>query len=287
MKKNIRVALAAFAAVCALSACAPKETATVETVTAPAVTGEFKTTVLKSGKSDAIILESENSTILIDCGEENDGDEVVEYLQSHGKTSVDYLFITHFDQDHVGGAPEVIENIEIGEIITPDYEGTNSEYTYFITAVTNSGLEITRLTENMTVVLDDVLYQIYPPEKSYYAEGDNDYSIVIKATHGEDTFLFAGDAEKERLNELFDQIGDLSADFLKVPHHGRIEDNSEEFINAVSPTYAVITCNKKEGAEEELLTILEDAGAQIYLNRDGSITATSSGSGITITQETE
>ena len=289
IKKALLFAAAGAIAVSMLASCGTVSEKTSEQAAAnvPAVTGEFKTTVLKCGKADAIILESADSTIVIDCGETSDGDKVAEYLTSQGKTSIDYLFITHFDQDHVGGAAEVIENIEVGEIITPDYQGSNSEYTSFITAAANKGYGITRLTENMTLTLGDVLYEIYPPLKSSYTESDNDYSIVIKATHGTDTFLFAGDAEAERLKELYTQIGDLSADFLKVPHHGRIDDESETFINAVKPKYAVITCSKKEGGEEKLLALLDAAGSETYLTTGGTVTAVSTGSGITVTQAAE
>ncbi|MBR0027183.1 MAG: hypothetical protein IJP58_00860, partial [Clostridia bacterium] len=51
-----------------------------------------------------------------------------------------------------------------------------------------------------------------------------------------------------------------------------------------SPKYAVVTSSKKEGADEELISLLSAANAATYLNRDGSITAVSTGSGITVTQ---
>ncbi|MBQ9598585.1 MAG: MBL fold metallo-hydrolase [Clostridia bacterium] len=288
IKKHIAVLTACVLAVITLCACTSgTKTETTATPSAntevPSVNGEYKTTVLKTGKSDAIILETTGGTMVIDCGEENDGDEVVEYLKANGITKVDYLVITHFDQDHVGGAAEVISNFSIGEIITPDYAGSNSEYTNFITAASNANYSITRLTESKTVTLGDVLFEIYPPLKSSYSESDNDYSIVVKATHGSDTFLYAGDAETERLKELYSQI-DLDVDFLKVPHHGRIDTESANFIKAVSPKYAVVTCSKKEGADEELISLLSAANAATYLNRDGTITAVSTGSGITVTQ---
>ncbi|MBR0027021.1 MAG: MBL fold metallo-hydrolase, partial [Clostridia bacterium] len=143
IKKHIAVLTACVLAVITLCACTSgTKTETTATPSAntevPSVNGEYKTTVLKTGKSDAIILETTGGTMVIDCGEENDGDEVVEYLKANGITKVDYLVITHFDQDHVGGAAEVISNFSIGEIITPDYAGSNSEYTNFITAASNA-----------------------------------------------------------------------------------------------------------------------------------------------------
>lgn len=273
--KKLVVFLLAAAAMTAVSAC------TAGSV--PEVTGDMITEVLSTGKSDAIIIRTENHTVLIDCGETNDGDEVVEYLQENGIDSVDYMFITHFDKDHVGGAAEVIENISVDKIVTPNYEGTNSEYESFVAAAETADLDITRLTASAYFTLDDCLFEVYPPLKSQYDEEDNDYSLAIKVTHGEDTLLFTGDAETERLKEIERQT-EVAADFLKVPHHGRIDAESENFIKSVSPAYAVITCSKKEGAEEELLAILEEVGAEVYLNRDGDITVISTGKGIAVVQ---
>jgi len=77
----------------------------------PDVTGKLNFTVLKAGQADAIIMQTQNRSIIIDCGEKDDGDEIAEYLQEENITNVDYMFITHFDKDHVGGFPEVMESV--------------------------------------------------------------------------------------------------------------------------------------------------------------------------------
>ena len=282
MYKTVK-AIAAAAAVCtALTACgtaAEKQTKTA----APEVTGEYKTTILKSGKADAIVLKTQDHTVVIDTGEKDDGDEIIEYLKSSGISEVDYLIITHYDQDHIGGAPELMAGVKINEIIVPDYEGNNFEYTAFTAALSSLNITPTRLTANISFTLDDVLFELYPAQKSQYKEEDNDYSIVTSVTHGKNTFLYAGDCETARLSELPDQM-DMSHTFLKVPHHGVYCSGTDEFIKSVSPGYAVITDTAKNPADEKTLALLEAAGTKVYSTQNGSVTAVSNGTDITVTQ---
>lgn len=252
------------------------QNADISKISAPDVTGSFYVSILDIGKADAIILRTENHTVVIDCGEKGDGKDVLSCLAENNIESIDYLFITHFDKDHVGGAAKVINGISIGEIITPDYEGTNDEYTQFVEAVSENNMTLTSLTENITFTLDDVLFEVYPPMKSSYQEDDNDYSLVISVTHGENKFLFAGDAETERLKELINQL-DLEHAFLKVPHHGRYNTMTKSFLTSVNPKYAVITCSEKNPAEDEVLNILDGLGCEVYQTVNGNVEAVSDG----------
>lgn len=268
------VAIIAF-----LCSCQPKDNAPE----APPVTGNFEVAVLKVGQADAIILRTGQHCVVIDCGEKDDGDEVSEYLDAKGISKVDYLFITHFDKDHVGGAAEVLDNVAVGELITPAYEGSNNEYARYLGAVKKHGITPVGLTENMTFTLDDVLFEVYPPMKTAYAEDDNNFSLVISATHGENRFLFAGDAKKVRLAEVVKQING-AYDFLKVPHHGKFNSYSGSFFGYVKPEISVITCSDKNPEEEETVTALERVGSSVYLTREGDIYAVSDGKNITVDQ---
>lgn len=280
MYKPIKLAAAAAAACSLLTACGGGEK---QKTAAPEVTGEFKTTVLECGKADAIILETENHTVVIDTGEKDDGDELVAYLQSNDIAEIDYLIITHFDQDHIGGAPELMASIGIGEIITPDYVGNNSEYESFVTALSEHAVSPTKLTSSTSFTLDDVVFELYPPMRSDYKEDDNDFSIVTSVTHGENTFLFAGDCETARLAELPEQMN-MSHTFLKVPHHGVYCKGMNEFIRSVSPEYAIITDSRKNPADSETTALLDSAGCATYSTQNGTITAVSDGKTIAVTQ---
>ena len=262
------------------SGCQNKNDMTIEV---PAVTGSFDFTVLKAGQADAIFMQTQNHNIILDCGEKDDGDELVELLQEKDISNVDYIFITHFDKDHVGGFPEVMDNVTASNIIVPNYEGNNDEYEEYLKTVSNKGLQITPLTKDTNFILDDVLLEVSVPKKQSYAEGDNDFSLVISVTHGENAFLFTGDAEADRLTEVLFEFG-RQYDFLKVSHHGKANKNTKRFITTVKPTYSVICDSDKNPAEDETISILEFVKSEIYSTRNGNISVLSDGKEIKIVQ---
>ena len=266
--------------ICIIGGCQKESDVSVEI---PSVTGNFDFTVLKAGQADAIFMKTQNHSIILDCGESDDGDEIVELLKEKAISNIDYLFITHFDKDHVGGFPEVIENVSASNIIVPDYIGNNDEYAEYVKTVKDKNLDITSLTEDTSFVIDDVLFEVSIPKKKNYVEGDNDFSLVISVTHGDNTFLFAGDAEEGRLPEVLSEFG-KQYDFLKVPHHGKYNKNTKRFITTVKPAYSVICDSDKHPAEDETMSILEFTGSEIYSTRNGNVCVSSDGKEIIVTQ---
>jgi len=244
----------------------------------------FSFTILKNGQADAIVLKTKNHAALIDCGEKDDGDEVIEHLIDKGINSVDYLFITHFDKDHVGGAKEVIENIEVKNIIVPNYIGSNKEYKNFMTACMDKNITPQAIDDTLEISLDDVSFTIFPPQKKVYKEGDNDFSLAISIVHGNNSFLFAGDAEEERIREIFDEFGNNKYDFLKVPHHGRFNNETENLIKSILPKYSVICDSDKNPADDKTLAVLRKYKSKIYQTKDGEIIASSDGKNLEIKQ---
>lgn len=244
----------------------------------------FSFKIFDEGKADAIVLRTTEHTVIIDTGEKGDGKDILEYLSENNITEVDYLFITHFDKDHVGGATKVINNIKINNIVTPDYVGNNSEYQSYMKAVSEKNITPTKLTQNMNFSLDDVSFEVFPPMKKSYDEDDNDFSLVISVIDGDNKFLFAGDAEEERIDEIFTQIKDLQYDFIKIPHHGRNSNNSKKFLEAINPQYAAITCSEKEPADDEVIDVLKSLYCETYYTTKGEIEVLSNGKQIQINQ---
>jgi metallo-beta-lactamase superfamily exported protein len=242
----------------------------------PDVTGKLNVDFLSVGKADAIILSTSNHSVLIDTGEKGDADEILNVLHSKAVDSIDYLFITHFDKDHVGGASKIIKNITVENIVTPNYVGNNNEYEKYIKTITEEKIDPVLLTANMSFVLDDVLFEVYPPLEGKYEESDNDYSLAISVTHGNNKMLFAGDAEQTRLKE-FDVQFDLEHKFLKVPHHGVYNDYTKTFLHKVKPEFAVITCSKKNPPDDETLELLKRRDCITYLTSDGNVEIESDG----------
>lgn len=252
-------------------------------IAVPQAEGDFDFTILKAGQADAIVLKTENHSVVIDCGEKDDGGKIVEYFAENNITKADYIFITHFDKDHVGGFPETVENVCADKLVVPDYEGSNGEYKKYLKAVEKNELNVMTAKEDFSFLLDDTLFEVSVPKKKDYDEGDNDYSLVISVTHGENTFLFTGDAEKERISEIISEF-DREYDFLKVPHHGRYNENTPKLAESVKPRYSVICDSKKNPAEEETIQALENAGSRVYCTKDGAVRVSSNGKDIEILQ---
>lgn len=225
------------------------------------------------GKGDAILVETRNCCMLIDSGYDDTAGVILDYLEREGIGRLDYMLITHFDKDHVGGADRVLEVVEVGEVLQPDYESDAKQYREYVETMEEMKIESRRVTETLYLALDEAELLVYPPQRQNYEEEDNDFSLVVSMRYGEKSFLFAGDSEKERLKELLNQQEfPLAHDLLKVPHHGKAEKNSEEFFQAVMPEMAVITCSEDKLPDQEILLFLEQLGAKIYLSTEETIT---------------
>lgn len=253
--------------------------------TEPAPASPLTVTFLKVGKADAILLRTANHTVVLDCGEKSDGKKITARLEEDGVTAVDCLILSHYDQDHIGGAAKVISNLDVSRVIGADYEEESEEFQSLREALDAKGLTLERPAAVFSFTLDDALFTVYPHEADSYAEGfDNNCSLVVRVEHHEETLLFTGDAMQERLNEIMDIGG---CDLLKVPYHGREIANLPEFLAAVKPEYAVISTNA-ESISDTATAALDRIGAQTYITcRDGNIIAVSDGSSITITAEGE
>lgn len=246
---------------------------------------ELKVTFLDVGKADAIVLQSETSTVVIDCGEKGDGKKISSILEESGTTVIDYLIITHFDKDHVGGAPKVLKTFDVKNVLTPDYEGNVSEYDKFAETIEGKGITPMKLKEDITFTLDDVDYTVYAPKKDFYGDGDsaeNNFSLVTKAVHHNNTMLFTGDAMEERLDEIMD-IGKCT--LLKVPYHGRKLDNLSDFLKATEPKCAIV-CTSSNEFSGKMQDLLKKSDITTYATCfNGEIQAVSDGSKINISVE--
>lgn len=272
-----------------------KET-TIEEAPAPEVTGSLKVSVLDVGKADCILFQTETKNFMIDTAEKNNGKHIRKVLEARGITHLDFVEISHYDKDHIGGLRNLLKKgITIDTVYAPEYETESSDYTKTVEQMTESGLEFTYVKEKVSLTVDDVLFEIYPAMKEKYKEvnnkfedeeTDNEFSLVTLVKHGTNRLLFAGDACNERLQEIPKQINP-DVDFLKVPHHGREDDYTTSFLKKSLPEYAVITCSAKNVPDGSVLTALEGVGAKVYLTEDGQVDVECDGKTLTVTQTAE
>lgn len=293
MKKRL-LSLLVIAALClGLAACGGTKPAERETLP---VTSKLTATVLSVGKADAIVITTDLATMVIDTGEIDDGGKILNHLQDLGISAIDYLIITHYDRDHVGGAERLLQNMEVRQVIRPAYTGVREEYTAFTNA-----LHITQTPDNamaagadLVFMMEDVRVTICAPTNTTYTNelgqpADNELSLVVKLHHGRNVLLFTGDAEIMRLAELIVSDMDLSADFLKVPHHGNYNDLTAAFFKKVSPSWAVICDSEKNPADEDTLFALRSSGSNpsVLQTKDGSVTCQSDGVSLSVEQQME
>ncbi|MBE6647973.1 MAG: MBL fold metallo-hydrolase [Ruminococcaceae bacterium] len=244
--------------------------------------GELKIRIFKMGKSDAYLFRTSSKTILIDCGDVDNSQEILDYFTEKTLSKIDYLILTHLDKKSIGGAAAIINGLEIGTVYEPNYVKNNTEYIDYSTALSDKNISSVKIDKLISFEADDVKFEITPCEKSYYSDDDN-YSSAISVTHGENKFLFVGDAKSDRIKEIIAKEN-IKHDFLMMPDNGALDPETENLINAVSPTYAAITCSTKNPASNDVLSKLSSKGINTYLTVNGSIKITSDGSKILLEQ---
>lgn len=232
------------------------------------------------GQGDSIFIELPNhECMLIDAGIANKSEYIENYIISTGYDTIDYLIATHPHADHIGSMDYIVSNMDIGSIYMPKVSTTTKTYERLLEAVQEKGMKIKSARAGMSIVdEEDLNVDILAPVE--IDEGElNNCSIIIKITYESDSYLFIGDAEKEELSTV---TADMSADVLKVGHHGSRTSTTEEFLEEVNPEYAVISCgidNDYGHPHEEAVSLLNEFNVEYYrTDLQGTIKITSDGS---------
>jgi competence protein ComEC len=236
------------------------------------------------GQGDCILIESMGEFMLVDGGNNEDGLLVVNYLRSQDVDELDYIIATHPHEDHIGGLDTVVEYFDVDMVIAPQAVQTTNSFEEFLDAVAAADLALTVPQVGKTYDLGDASFVIIAPNGDY---GDqlNNWSVGIKLINGATSFVMCGDAEAESEADIISNGIDISADVLKLSHHGSETSTSAAFLAAVQPSYAVICCgsgNTYGHPDLMTLTRLYDAGIRLYrTDLQGTIIAISDGTSIT------
>ena len=247
----------------------------------------LKVHYLDVGQGDSIFIElPNNETMLIDAAESYQSENIINYLKNLNYQKIDYVIGTHPHTDHVGGLKDIINTFEIGKIYMPKVVSTTKTYENLLMTIKEKNLKINTAKAGTSIIDTDALkINILAPNNSTYTELNN-YSAVTKITYGTTKFLFMGDAEKLSENEIKENV---SADVIKIGHHGSNTSSSIDFIKKVNAKYGIISVglnNKYNLPKEETITNWENSGTKIYLTSiNGTITAISDGTNIKIESE--
>lgn len=245
--------------------------------------GELIVHFIDVGQGDCTLLESDNEFMLIDAGEAEYSATVCQYLENNRVKKLDYVVATHPHSDHCGGLTEVLNTFSCDNFITVETDQQTRSWLNVLDAVSKNDVNYIDAKVGATYSLGKSEFEILGPYSDNY-DNYNDYSVVIKATFGSTSFLFTGDAERLAEHEMLDHGADVSADVLRVPHHGSSSSSSKEFLSAVSPTYGVISCgyqNDYGHPHKETLRSLSNIGVTTYRTDTlGTIVAATDGNNI-------
>lgn len=225
--------------------------------------------------------------MLIDGGNAADSSLIYSFLGEKGVDSLDYIVCTHAHEDHAGGLSGALNAASVETVLAPVGSAENSPFTKFVSAVTKLGLDITVPSAGDAFYLGDAEVWVLGPVKEY--SDPNNTSIVLKIIYGETSFLFTGDMERQAELDLIGSGCDLSANVLKVSHHGSSTSSFYVFLYEVEPSYAVISCGKNNDnghPHEEVLSRLSDADVTLY-RTDIHGTVACYSDGISLSFETE
>lgn len=246
------------------------------------VSTDLKVYFLDVGQADSILIQNQDKNMLIDAGNNKDGEKLVKYLKSLGISKFDIIVGTHPHEDHIGGLDDIINNFEVGKIYMPKVSTTTATFEDVIDAIVDKELKVTTPEIGKNFELGECIFKIMSTGTN--AEELNETSIVLKMIFGEKTFLFTGDATENNEENMLKK--DIKADVLKVGHHGSRTSTSEEFLNKVNPKYAIISLEKGNSyghPHKEIIQRLERKSIEIYrTDQSGTILMKSDGKEIEI-----
>lgn len=247
--------------------------------------GTLEVHYIDVGQGDATLIKCGSHAMLIDGGNNNKGTTVQLYLKKQGVESLDYVIGTHPDADHIGGLDVIVYKYNCEKVIMPDYEKDTRTYQELVDVIHDKNMKITYPVVGEQYALGEAEFTIIAPNSNSYGGNANDYSVAILLEYGKNRFLFTGDAEEASETEMLSNGIELSADVYKVAHHGSRSASTQEFLNAVRPKYAVISCGEENSyghPHAEVLNRLRSMGVEVFrTDEQGSIIASSDGENIT------
>ena len=239
---------------------------------------------LDVGQADSILIESNNENMLIDAGNNEDGEFLVKYFKEKEITKFKYLVATHPHEDHIGGIDDVINNFEIETFFMSDVITTTKTFTDVLDAMENKNLTYTVPKIKDKYNLGDATIEVIYTGTN--KQELNNTSIVLRMVYKDVSFLFTGDTEEKVEKIILNSSLNISSDVLKVSHHGSSSSTSNDFLNKVNPKYAIIsvgTGNSYKHPEDITLNKLNSKNIKVYrTDLDGSIIVTTDGNNINI-----
>ncbi|WP_079708442.1 DNA internalization-related competence protein ComEC/Rec2 [Paraliobacillus ryukyuensis] len=208
-------------------------------------------TMLDIGQGDTIVIELpyRKGVFMIDvAGEmahnfETPSDQIYKqvikpFLYRKGINKIDMVILSHADHDHIGSLPYLLEGFDVKHLVISDYFDLTR-----LQETASNNISVATVKKGDIIEYNNQAFQVLHPVTRLQERNDN--SLVLFAEIGELTWLFTGDISKEIENELMVTYPQLTADVLKLAHHGSSDSSTSAFLQALHPDLALISVGEK------------------------------------------
>lgn len=228
-------------------------------------------TFIHVGKGDAFLLQvPHDGYYMIDTGKKKDFEEIREVLELKGVTELKGIFLSHGHKDHAGGLERILEEYPTERVYLSALKDASFQKIDGEAVAEKAQVPVEKLKTGDVLTLGEegtgVQVEILGPAQMD-EENENNNSLILRVVYQDTAFLLMGDTETESERRLLDSQAELSADVLKLGHHGKMDATSEELLERVRPSYGIVTANreKEEGsADPRMAQRLKDARVQVF-----------------------
>lgn len=253
---------------------------------------------LNTGDSDATLIRMDETVILVDAGEADDYPAISRKLTEYGISTIDYFIISHYDNDHIGAAAQILQSYTVRNVYMPDYVRDSSLYRRMMTVLEGlPEVAVYRPTEDVRIDLSYGSLWINPTglyeagailgSDDSHALEENNYSLITSVYFGDVSILLAGDAEQDRIVEFMEVVGmGLSYDVIKIPHHGGYDKALGSLLREnTGLRYCMVHVRDESLAESSLITAIRASGAPAKFTCNGDIAFATDGVSMTVNQK--
>lgn len=244
----------------------------------PALSEGLELVLVDVGMAECSILTIDGEAMIVDTGYAKSWAAIDQVIQNTEIDAFSYLVITHPHADHIGSASTLLESYDVGTVLLPPITYESAAYGRFEEVLANSGTPTEFPCVGDIYTLGDAQITVYGPHPVVYTN-PNDWSIVLMVEYAGRRILLTGDIEAEAEYDLlaYSDLYPLDADVLKVAHHGSNTSSTYDFVSAVSPQYAIISCASDADTEyphvETAMTLYDCGIEDVFLtSTSGNIT---------------
>ncbi len=222
------------------------------------------------GQGDSTLIETDGGKfVMIDAGTNACEYDLLSYLDSRNVEYIDYLFLTHPHEDHIGSADAVLDSYNVKNVVKNQRREENATCDKLDKVISQSvkhlGTKVIYPDTGDKFYVDDIEFLILSDGDGY--EDINDSSLCIRMEYGDSTFIFTGDAQKVVEYDIMDSDFDIDAEVFKCGHHGSSTSNCDAFLNDIDPDIAIISCeigNMYGHPHREVMASLNDRNITVY-----------------------